>query len=84
MLRYRLGILWGNLEEIRTAMTAERTAAVRSDDAGTDQKRNTELSNLPFECCIQEYGQELDSDDQIDADGWIRLYEISKTTILSD
>ncbi|EME47631.1 hypothetical protein DOTSEDRAFT_69550 [Dothistroma septosporum NZE10] len=43
------------------------------------------LSNAPFECCIYEYGVELDENDPAKVDarfGWQRLYGMFGTTIL--
>ncbi|KAI6869139.1 hypothetical protein D0864_14401 [Hortaea werneckii] len=43
------------------------------------------ISNRPFECCVQEYGQEMDEEDEEKAlvpMGWKRLYRLSGTTIL--
>ncbi|KAK4505694.1 hypothetical protein PRZ48_003659 [Zasmidium cellare] len=42
------------------------------------------LSNLPFECCIQEYGVEMDEDDTAKKEtlGWQRMYSMFGVTIL--
>lgn len=43
------------------------------------------LSNLPFECCIQEYGVEMDDDDPAKEAaplGWQRMYAMFGVTIL--
>lgn len=43
------------------------------------------LSNLPFECCIQEYGVEMDDDDPVKGEaplGWQRMYSMFGVTIL--
>jgi len=46
---------------------------------------DTALSNRPFECCIAEYGVEMDADDPERGQvpfGWKRLYRMFGTTIL--
>ena len=66
-LREKLFLLWGNLEEV-TSGTATSSQQV---------------SNQAFECCIAEYGQELDVNDRQDSTKreWIRIFEIFGTTI---
>jgi hypothetical protein len=67
-LREKMFLLWGNLEEMRREET----------------RVGEGLSNKPFECCIQEYGVELDNDDPAKRPGneWLRLYSMFGTTIL--
>jgi hypothetical protein len=73
-LRERLFILWGNLEEIQNG------------DGNDEQKMKQELSNLPFECCVMEYGVEMDEDDPERGIGpigaWKRFYGLFGATIL--
>ncbi|SMR46543.1 unnamed protein product [Zymoseptoria tritici ST99CH_1E4] len=75
-LRERLFILWGNLEEIHSAGAEE----------GGVEAMQQELSNLPFECCVMEYGVERDDDDpekgQRPEEAWKRMYGMFGATIL--
>ena len=86
-LRERLCILWGNLQELQyLAMdTSKGTSTVETDAVGRDYWKGA-LSNLPFECCIREYGQrvedEQDEQDEQATDNWVRCYELFGTTIM--
>ena len=58
-----MAILWGDLEELKVAAVHKQqpfpaSEAVSAQDMG--------LSNLPFYCIIEEYGQELDAADRPD------------------
>lgn len=79
-LRRKTDIIWGNLAELKT--TAE---AMPDFSEGEKDYWAGMLSNLPFDCCIQEHGQQLDDDDAAggdDNDGWIRLFSLFETKVL--
>jgi protection of telomeres protein 1 len=62
-LRARLFVLWGNVEELK------REGRLDKYD---------EITNLPFTCCIQEYGVP-------NGDGaYVRMHRIYETTIQPD
>ena len=72
-----MDILCGNLVELKEG------AVVRALN-DTHDPWSGALSNVPFTCCLNEYGQPLDEEDvEADgrSDGWIRLYEIFETTV---
>ena len=75
-----MAILWGNLEELKIA-AREKDQAYPSEDPAA----SSGLSNLPFECCIREYAQELDAEDNETEDGeaaYVRLYGMYGARIL--
>ncbi|PNS17600.1 hypothetical protein CAC42_2995 [Sphaceloma murrayae] len=80
-LRQKLDIVCGNLTELKEAQ--EGMVPSHGQDLWGGK-----LSNLPFDCCIQEYGQRLDDDDHPQtaqdgvADGWIRLFSLFETVVL--
>ena len=76
-LRQQMSILWGNLEELKGAVTSHSPGIDQSDPW------ESKLSNVPFECCIEEYGQELDPEDIAGAtpDEFVRIFQMTKTTI---
>ncbi|KAG8631969.1 hypothetical protein KVT40_001109 [Elsinoe batatas] len=80
-LRQQTDIIWGNLTELKAA--AESDPQVKSDEK---EYWSAKLSNLPFDCCIQEYGQPVDADDEatlgLDSRGWIRLFSLCETMVL--
>jgi len=78
-----MDILCGNLTELKSEGMKYHDTAGRYDDSGNYWQDR--LSNLPFHCCIQEYGQPLDDIDisnSAETDQWIRLFEMFETTIL--
>jgi len=81
-LRERLCILWGNLEELKSAAN-EMSASIVENDPIHDPW-NGALSNVAFECCIQEYGQKIDRavGDQDGVDEWVRIYQMFGVTII--
>ncbi|KAF2226037.1 hypothetical protein BDZ85DRAFT_258489 [Elsinoe ampelina] len=80
-LRQQTDIIWGNLAELKTA--AEGDPQVNSVEK---DYWSAKLSNLPFDCCIQEYGQPVEADDENrlgpDSRGWIRLFSLCETMVL--
>lgn len=75
-LRELLAVLWGNLEEIKSA-------ALRNENNNEDHDIwKGALSNVPFECCIVEYGQPLNGDDDGGKDDWIQMFEMRETTVI--
>lgn len=78
-LREQMSILWGNLEELKVAASLKQQPfppleAVSNQHMG--------LSNMPFYCCIQEYGQELDEEDRPDEfSTYTTLYALAGTRI---
>lgn len=73
-LREKLAVLWGNLQEVKTP--AEDDEIPWADS----------VSNLPFDCCIREYGEKVENEEDAAALraelGWIRLHRLFGTTIL--
>jgi len=78
-LREQMAILWGNLEELKVAASLKQQPFPSS---GTASAHDMGLSNLPFYCCIEEYGQELDEEDRPDEfTAYTTLYALAKTRI---
>ena len=75
-LKERLFILWGDLEELKSAGTMLSTAS-------DTEKR---ASSNPFECCIQEYGVPILAADRSGSDGtntkWQRMHRMFGTTVI--
>jgi protection of telomeres protein 1 len=49
-----------------------------------EKKEDEELSNMPFECCVFEYGVEMDEDDPEKDNvpfGWKKMFRMFQTTI---
>ncbi|CAD0097308.1 unnamed protein product, partial [Aureobasidium vineae] len=82
-LREQMAILWGNLEELKAAALAKQQPFPPHDPAPTEI---VGLSNLPFYCCIAEYGQKLDEDDfgSEESSGYTRLYDMSGARIFEE
>lgn len=82
-LREQMAVLWGNLEELKTAalMKQKPFPALEANTA-----EGMSLSNLPFFCCIAEYGQELDQDDieSAESSGYTTLYDMSGARIFQE
>jgi hypothetical protein len=85
-LKKKLGVLWGNLEELKNEYASPGGVEPFNADNG--------LKSLPFYCCIQEYGVKKggtasDSGDglagyETDPEaffGWERRFRIHGTTI---
>lgn len=78
-LREQMAILWGNLEELKVAASLKQQPFPSSEAASA---QHMGVSNLPFYCCIEEYGQELDEEDRPDEfTTYTTLYAIVKTRI---
>lgn len=73
-LREKMFLLWGTLEEeVRARQEAGDTENAKDkmevDNAEVEgEKAKQQQRNRPFECCVQEYGIEADSEDE-DGDG---------------
>lgn len=82
LLREKLFFLWGNLEEIKSA-ASQSCHGSELANAGSDiDVWNGALSNVPFECCIAEYGQPIDNDDEDKKEeDWVQIFELQGTTI---
>lgn len=82
-LREQMAILWGNLEELKTAALMKQQP-FPAPEAATAEGMN--LSNLPFFCCIAEYGQELDQDDieSAESSSYTTLYDMSGARIFQE
>ncbi|CAD0113667.1 unnamed protein product [Aureobasidium uvarum] len=78
-----MAILWGNLEELKAAALAKQQPFPPHDSAPAE---TVGLSNLPFYCCIAEYGQALDEDDlgSEESSGYTRLYDMSGARIFEE
>ena len=95
MLRQRMFLLWGDLEEHKNRQAAkmfhlrqkDRPPPDSSDDEG-DKKddQQEEAMNVPFSCCIRQYGVKVPEADQRMADAgdgkrWERVYGLFGTRI---
>jgi protection-of-telomeres protein 1 len=78
-LREQMAILWGDLEELKLAALQKQQPFPPSEATSAEDMR---LSNLPFYCCIEEYGQELDEEDRPDEfSAYTTLYAMTSTRI---
>lgn len=90
-LREKFAILWGNLEERKLGCQKANlpyppppSTKGKGKEKETAQmgQRDDELSNLPFTCCIQEWGHPVDKKDLEEyPSGFIRIYRLAGTTI---
>jgi len=66
-LREKLFLLWGNVEEVVRGQVGE----------------DVEVSNQPFECCVAEYGVEMDSEHRRvrRQREWVRVFDFFGVTI---
>ena len=75
-LKEKLFILWGDLEELKSAGTVL--------PAGSNAEKRA--SSNPFECCIQEYGVPIPAIDRSDSDRtdtkWQRMHRMFGTTVI--
>jgi protection-of-telomeres protein 1 len=78
-LREKMAILWGNLEERKSAAAA-KGLPYPPGNAATDP----DLSNLPFHACIQERYQELKPEDKESEDSpdYITIHSLFGVCIL--
>lgn len=109
VLRDRLFLLWGELEEKKSIGEENKRRAARaallntnlnrppshsSDDEGpAPQKqeaelRSSQISNLPFSCCIRQYGVKVREKDPAKADAgegkrWQRMFGLFGTKIVT-
>ncbi|KAM3564715.1 hypothetical protein ARSEF4850_001744 [Beauveria asiatica] len=93
-LRQKLFHLWGDLEERKTQKLlriekAEKQARANGPPADSDDDEAcaaVEPTNLPFTCCIKQYGVKLREADEAKADAgegkrWQRMYGLFGTQI---
>ncbi|KAM3508872.1 hypothetical protein MY10362_000923 [Beauveria mimosiformis] len=93
-LRQKLFHLWGDLEECKTQKLlriekAEKQARAHGPPADSDDEEASaavEPTNLPFTCCIKQYGVTLREADEGKADAgegkrWQRMYGLFGTQI---
>lgn len=79
-LREKLYILWGDLEERKRAEDDEQgeggreAKRARLDDDAVEQTKEKKPSNLPFNCCLAEYGELRDGGDKDLIADWERQY----------
>ena len=79
-LREKLYILWGDLEEQkRQEDTGERKAKRKKLDSEDEETQKP--SNLPFSCCLQEYGALREGGRADEVTDWERQFMISGVTI---
>jgi hypothetical protein len=99
-LRETMFLLWGNLEELKRSILEKRDAAAarardgQPPDSSYDALANTvirpeSISNLPFGCCISEYGVKVPESDGSKADAglgfrWKRIHRLERTRIVRD
>ncbi|GAM89063.1 hypothetical protein ANO11243_070970 [Dothideomycetidae sp. 11243] len=81
-LAQSIDILCGNLRELKDEQLAG-SAADQTEPSADPDAWSGKLSNIPFECCIQEYGQQLDAEDMAPGDEttWTRIFAMFETTI---
>jgi protection of telomeres protein 1 len=95
-LRQRMFVLWGNLEEVKSAQQAAAKRAKRSADVerppldSSDNEASTEerIANRAFPCCIRQYGVKVTENDPDQANAgegyrWERVYGMFGTRILT-
>ncbi|PNP48307.1 hypothetical protein TGAMA5MH_00590 [Trichoderma gamsii] len=109
ILRDRLFLLWGELEEKKSIREENKRRAARaalsntnlnrppshsSDDEGPAPRkhetelRSSQISNLPFSCCIRQYGVKVREEDPAKADAgkgkrWQRMFGLFGTKIVT-
>lgn len=87
-LREKLSILWGNLEERKSeATSAGQPYPPNVMKKGPSSASDPELSNIPFDCCIKEYGIELqkhhiDFTNLRTSQGYARTFGLNGITIM--
>lgn len=79
-LREKLYILWGDLEEQKRQEDAGERKAKRAKLDGEDEETK-QPSNLPFSCCLQEYGALREGGRAEELTDWERQFMISGLTI---
>ena len=93
-LREKLFLLWGDLEERKTTNLA---ALKEVDGNSRPTEKGKAPNNLPFECCLKEYGVKKKTPDTVEKDGkddklesadenegwvWERRWRMFGTTII--
>jgi protection-of-telomeres protein 1 len=79
-LREKLYILWGDLEEQKGKEDAGERETKRAKLDGTSET-GQRPSNLPFSCCLQEYGALREGGRADEVGDWERQFMISGVTI---
>lgn len=65
-LKEKLFLLWGDLEEQKTAAYESAGAGIGRGEGRLVQQVNIIPRGRPFECCLMEYGTKVDHDDEED------------------
>lgn len=89
-LKEKLAILWGNLEERKAEQQQQLTENDLSKPSEPTKDPisaavDVQLSNLPFECCIKEYGVKILEEDKAhtpDKLDWVQVFGIFGITIV--
>lgn len=98
-LRQCLFLLWGDLEEHKSRAQAKKTKSIKAvregkpptdssdeDEPNTKAAGKTQVTNLPFACCIRQYGVKVRESDVAKADAgegsrWQRMFGLFGTRI---
>jgi len=75
-LEDKLFILWGNLLELKKDLGPK---GIRFPLPSGDPR----LQNMPFECCVEEYGSKVPVSSQW-PQGWQRMHQPMGTVIMKD
>lgn len=76
LLEEKMFILWGNLLELKTELRLR----------GTDMPLppgDNRLQNKAFDCCIEEYGHQVDISEKSPA-GYQRMHRLAATRIMTN
>ncbi|KAF7547307.1 hypothetical protein G7Z17_g7815 [Cylindrodendrum hubeiense] len=98
-LRRCLALLWGDLEEHKSRIQAKKARSIKAaregqppadssdeDEPNTEAEAKTQVMNLPFTCCIRQYGVKVRESDTAKADAgegsrWQRMFGLFGTRI---
>jgi len=84
-LREKMYILWGDLEERKRSEDEDgdgEQAAAKRVKLGEEQRHEQQPSNLPFNCCLQEYGVLREGGKSEEIADWERQYMMFGVTII--